>query len=145
MENGRRPRHLEPGEVTIVVLPPGRLERRRVLILDDDEEVAALMREVIVMGSHVVAVVHDLEAAWQEIITRLPDVLVADYHIGHRHSGQLLALVHCAFPSLFVILVSGSYRTEWSYLLEHGLVHAALQKPFDPIELMQLVGSQRLR
>jgi DNA-binding NtrC family response regulator len=113
--------------------------RLQVLILDDDEEAAWVMREMMVLRHHVARVVHDLVAAWREITTSTPDVLVADYHIGPLKSGALLQTVHDRYPCVRLVLVSGAHRGEWAHLLERGLVDAALNKPFEPLELMQLV------
>ena len=115
------------------------MDRLHVLIFDDDVDHAEVMAEFLAMHHHAVAVVHDLDAAWEEVVRRPPQVFVADFHIGDGDSGDLLERIHRLFPRIRCLLVTGSDRAEWSALLERRFVHAALMKPFDLLELMRLV------
>ena len=116
-----------------------------VLILDDDEDVALAMQEVLEPRNHEVRVVHDLDAAWSELSARAPDVFIVDLYIGMRRSDQLIETVREALPQVRCVLVSGSDRGEWAYLLERGIVNQALRKPLDVAGLIALVeGPDRL-
>jgi DNA-binding NtrC family response regulator len=110
-----------------------------VVILDDDEDIAALIALVCQLRRHSVSVAHDVSTARQAIDHRAPDVFIADFHIGLELSDELLEVVHDALPGVRCLLVSGADPAEWNHLVAHGVVRAALRKPFDPIELIALV------
>jgi DNA-binding response OmpR family regulator len=117
-------------------------ERRgplHVLVLDDDVDVGQAICDVLGQERHVARAVQDLATAWQAIRHGPPDVLVADYHIGMTSSGLLLATVRQNFPGVRRLLVSSSPPREWSYLVDRGLVHGTLMKPFVAHELIELV------
>jgi CheY-like chemotaxis protein len=111
----------------------------RVIVLDDDVEVAEAICDMLGLEGHVGRAVHDLPAAWHALHDGAPDVLVADYHIGVMTSGLLVVAVRCRFPAVRRVLISASPPWEWDHLVADGLVHAALQKPFLPLELIELV------
>jgi DNA-binding NtrC family response regulator len=110
-----------------------------VLILDDDEEVALAIQDVLEPRHHEVRVVHNLETAWSELVARAPDVFIVDLYIGTRRSDGLITTVHDMLPQVRCILVSGSDRDAWTHLLDPGLVHCALRKPFHRADLIALV------
>jgi DNA-binding response OmpR family regulator len=117
----------------------GRTEPLRIIVLDDDAEVAEAICDLFDLQRHLTHAVHDLASAWRAIRDGPPDVLVADYHIGVMNSGLLLALVRYHFPGVGRVLVSASSVREWGHLVDGGLVHAALMKPFLPLELIAIV------
>jgi DNA-binding NtrC family response regulator len=115
------------------------LARARVLILDDDEDFALAVHHLLELRHHEVRIAHDLETARTELAAGAPDVFVVDLCIGSRRSDDLIATVHETLPAVRCVLVSGSDRTQWGHLVEQGIVHRALTKPFDAAELIALV------
>jgi DNA-binding response OmpR family regulator len=137
MEAPTRPRHVL--HRVIRMTPTERRGPLHVLVLDDDVDVAQAICDVLGQERHITRAVHDLATAWHAIRHGPPDVLVADYHVGLTSSGLLLATVRQNFPGVRRLLVSSSPAREWSYLVDRGLVHATLMKPFLPLELIELV------
>lgn len=114
----------------------------RVLILDDDEDIALAMQDVLEPRHHDVRVVHKLDAARHELTARAPDVFIVDLYIGTRRSDELITTVHHEMPQVRCILVSGSDPAAWEQLLERGMVHCALRKPFPVAELIAIVEDE---
>jgi DNA-binding NtrC family response regulator len=113
--------------------------RARVLILDDDEDLALCLHEVLELRHHQVRVAHDLDTARDELATEAPDVFVADLFIGRLRSDDLIVAVHVTLPWVRCVLISGSDRHVWNHLIEDGVVHTALRKPFDTAEFIAIV------
>jgi len=110
-----------------------------VIVLDDDADVAEAICELLALQRHVTHAAHDITSAWRAIRDGPPDVLVADYHIGVMDSGLLLAAVRHHFPGVRRVLVSASSSREWGHLVDRGLVHAVLMKPFLPLDLIAII------
>lgn len=111
----------------------------RIIVLDDDVDVADGICDVLGVNRHVARAVYDLPAAWGALGAAAVDVLVADYHIGVADSGVLLASVRLRLPRVGRVLISASPPGDWRHLVERGVVHAALKKPFVAFELVELV------
>jgi two-component system nitrogen regulation response regulator NtrX len=117
----------------------GSARRVDVLILDDDEPTALSLRELLELRQHDVRAVYSLEAALREIDSQPPDVLVTDLYVGDGRSDELIAYVRQTQPQVSCVLISGSDRRAWGQLVERGLVHGALRKPFDISQLIALI------
>jgi len=67
--------------------------------------------------------------------------VLSDYHIGLIHTGALLLSKICRErPSIGRILVSGTIDEESiSHLIDSGVVHAFLSKPWTRVQLVRTV------
>jgi DNA-binding NarL/FixJ family response regulator len=67
---------------------------------------------------------------------RPPDVVVCDWDLGEELSDSFLHGLAATRPTIGRVLLSGSLGQPWQALVDAGVVHAALTKPFEPSDLV---------
>lgn len=114
-----------------------RPDRMRVLLIEDDPLVRASLSDAL---GHAALEVDGLSNAEDALILlgagQVPDVLVADVHLGEGLSGFDLAdIARDRHPDVEVILISGTAPDPWP-----GRQHERfLRKPFAPDDLVQAI------
>jgi DNA-binding response OmpR family regulator len=122
-----------------------RLDGLKVLVLEDDEDLAESLRELFRSVGCAVRVALGLDGAREMIAVESFDVVISDWNLGGERSGGFLRDLAGQRPQVGRILLTGSDRAEWEALVAEGVVHAAIEKPFELEVLTAAVVAASMR
>lgn len=114
---------------------------KRVLVVDDDHHARFLLGALLDHAGYTVVPACDGRAAMNELHTRHFDAVVTDYRMPFLNGLELVRLMHIHYPSIPVILVSGSLPVREELLLSDCQPRGWLKKPYDNGLLLKLVRS----
>ena len=111
------------------------------LIVDDDLDVVWVLEQIMQLDGHVVRVAHDGEEGLRSLNERTPDLVILDVEMpvldGPGMAYQMF--VHnCGLENIPILLLSGVY--DFDAVARRVGTPYAMQKPFDPTALLQLVS-----
>jgi two-component system, cell cycle sensor histidine kinase and response regulator CckA len=118
------------------------LEGKETILLVDDEELVRLVARAVLgyRGYHIVEAIHGLDAV--EKYRAQPgkiDLVLMDLHMPKMNGWDALARIREINPSAQVVMLSGGSTDDLPDSLKKLGAAAILQKPFENIELVQLV------
>ena len=116
---------------TVSHLARGRssIEPRRILVVADNDDLREGIATLLAADGFVVDQADSLTSA-REAITRSPDVVLLDVHLGREHSYELAAEVLAADGAPAVIVMSGAATPVDRLQFEALGISAYLPKPF---------------
>jgi DNA-binding response OmpR family regulator len=116
----------------------------RVLIAEDECAAGVAMAKYLELQGHLVRVAADGRAALEQAASFRPDVLVADWRLGHEMDGVALARdMQRHWPHLLTILISAYPKTSLQSAAK-GLDNTKiLPKPLQLSDLANLIVSCR--
>jgi DNA-binding response OmpR family regulator len=112
---------------------------RRILVVDDEPLICQLYTEILIAAGYAVDAVEDGAVAWDAIQLNSYDLLITDHEMPNVTGIELLKKLEANHVVLPVIMVSGTMPT--AELERYPLLRldAALRKPFNIIELTDMV------
>ena len=117
-------------------------ERRRILLVDDDADFRSMLKTALELAGYPVNSARNGKEA-QSIQRSAPaDILITDIFMPESDGFEVIEAFRRDFPQTRIIAISGGTRVmKTDYLATAGLigVDAALQKPFDVEELLDLL------
>jgi len=122
----------------------------RVLVCDDAGEIRALIRINLELEGYEVVEADDGDVALeilQDTTRPLPDVITLDAIMPRRDGWWVISMIR-ADPRLEhipIIMVTASVQSHDRVQAEKAAVDGFLAKPFDPDELLALIGSLVMR
>lgn len=116
--------------------------RRRDILLIDDQPLLLRVTQMQLAEHHEVRVATSLAAARAAIAARLPEVIVCDYMVGDDSGLELIEDMANEHPEVRRILLSGYGPETWQSMVDEGLLHGVLLKPFSLQDLLALVGRE---
>jgi DNA-binding response OmpR family regulator len=111
------------------------MQALKLLVVDDDLDLLEALFDALVFLGHKVNLARNVAEAKLSLAVDTPDVVVCDWNLGDERSTDVFQRARDRWPTAARILMSGSGHEEWRPLLESGLVHIAVAKPFQLIEL----------
>jgi DNA-binding response OmpR family regulator len=112
----------------------------KVLIVDDEPDILLMLRVNLEAEGYQTALAADGETALRRIADERPDLILLDVMMPVMDGwGVLEALDHDVFTHRVVVLSAKSSERDLARALELG-ASAYLSKPFDPDELIEVVG-----
>mgnify|MGYP001966501764 CR=1 FL=1 len=117
-----------------------RTVRAQVLIVDDEGEHAEVMAEALRKPGHVCTIVNGLEAAREELLHGVFDVVVTDLVMEHETAGlDVLSLVQEQQPDAATILVTAHGDIPTAKAALQGGAYDFIEKPLDLVVFRNLV------
>ena len=114
--------------------------RAQVLIVDDEGEHAEVMAEALRKPGHVCTIVNGLEAARDELLHGVFDVVVTDLVMEHETAGlDVLSLVQEQQPDAATILVTAHGDIPTAKAALQGGAYDFIEKPLDLVVFRNLV------
>ena len=112
-----------------------------VLVVDDDPSVRALVRDVLELEGHVVALAADGYAALRAVAARRPDCVVLDVLMPGLDGHEVLRLLRGRADGrdLAVVMLTGAADDETAWRAWSGGADRLLAKPFEADELLRFV------
>ena len=115
-------------------------DRLDVLVVEDSPTLArSLERQLRSVGD--VRVAYAVDEALARLAERVPDVVMCDYMLGEETGTDLLEQLAVSHPGVRRVLYSGYELDRWQTLLDGGVLHAALSKPWSFEELLRAIGA----
>ena len=112
----------------------------KVLIVDDEPDILLMLRVNLEAEGYQTALAADGETALRRIADERPDLILLDVMMPVMDGwGVLAALDHDVFAHRVVVISAKSSERDVTRALELG-ASAYLSKPFDPDELIELIG-----
>lgn len=111
---------------------------KRVLIVEHDEDERIMLCLILGNVGYNVYVASDEQQALEEMKRRRFDVVIAAHHMPHINGFRLVLLGRLVWPGTPIILLWGD-DTSLSEVAEHGGVYGSLRKPYDSVELLELM------
>lgn len=111
----------------------------RIVIVDDDEWVRRLLRTTLAADQYEIFEATDGEEGLRIIDAAAPDLVLLDWQMPGRHGSLVLDAVKEARPTLPVIVLTAEERESQRELAESLRADAFLNKPFSPLELLDLI------
>jgi DNA-binding response OmpR family regulator len=105
------------------------IEPRRILVVEDNDDLREGIATLLAADGFVVDQADSLTSA-RAAITRSPDVVLLDVHLGREHSYELAAEVLAADGAPSVIVMSGATTAVDRLQFEALGISAYLPKPF---------------
>ena len=117
-------------------------ERKRILLVDDDADFRSMLTAALKLAGYPVNSAQNGKEA-QSIQRSAPaDILITDIFMPESDGFEVIEAFRREFPQTRIIAISGGTRMmKTDYLSTAGLigVDAALQKPFDVEDLLDLL------
>ncbi len=113
--------------------------RLRILIADDSEVCCSLLGMVLKKADYEVVCVFDGVQAVETARTRPFDLVMLDNDMPRLDGLGAMAYLRAFFPTLPVIICSGTYSSEQEARYEAMGTAAMVRKPVDPLRLRELV------
>jgi signal transduction histidine kinase/ActR/RegA family two-component response regulator len=133
---------VESKPAPLPVSEPQMLEGKETILLVDDEELVRLVARAVLgyRGYHIMEAIHGLDAVekYQANIGKI-DLVLMDLHMPRMNGWDALARIREIDPAAQVIMLSGGSTDDLPDSLKQLGAAAILQKPFENIELVQLV------
>jgi DNA-binding NtrC family response regulator len=114
--------------------------KKRVLIVEEAEDDRIMLSEMLENVGYKVHTASDEHQALEEMKRRRFDVMVATHHMPHINGVRLVLFGRLVWPGTPIILVWGD-DTSLSEIAEHEGAYGTLRKPYDSVELLELMGS----
>jgi signal transduction histidine kinase/ActR/RegA family two-component response regulator len=118
------------------------LEGKETILLVDDEELVRLVARAVLgyRGYHIMEAIHGLDAVekYRANADKI-DLVLMDLHMPRMNGWDALARIRELDPSAQVIMLSGGSTDDLPDSLKQLGAAAILQKPFENIELVELV------
>ena len=112
----------------------------KVLIVDDEPDILLMLRVNLEAEGYQTALAADGETALRRIADERPDLILLDVMMPVMDGwGVLEALAHDVLAHRVVVISAKSSERDVTHALELG-ASAYLSKPFDPDELMEVIG-----
>jgi DNA-binding NtrC family response regulator len=119
------------------------MDKVRVLVVDDDQDVLELVSMALSVAGHQVWTARSVAEAEDLLRSQLPDVMVSDWNLGSEYAESLLRRAQQESPRTGRVLLTGSPREDWERLLQDGVAHVALTKPFQFAALERAIETAR--
>lgn len=111
----------------------------RIVIVDDDEWVRRLLRTTLAADEYEIFEARNGEEGLRIIDEAAPDLVLLDWQMPGRHGSLVLDAVKESRPTLPVIVLTAEERETQRELAESLRADAFLNKPFSPLELLDLI------
>lgn len=116
------------------------IEPRRILVVEDNDDLREGIATLLAADGFVVDQADSVTSA-RAAITRSPDVVLLDVHLGREHSYELAADVLAADGAPAVIVMSGAATAVDRLQFEALGINAYLPKPFSIEDLASVLDS----
>jgi CheY-like chemotaxis protein len=117
-------------------------EGKRILLVDDDADFRSMLQAALELAGYPVNSARNGKEAQSIQRSALADILITDIFMPERDGFEVIEAFRKEFPRTRIIAISGGTRVmKTDYLATAELigVDAALQKPFDVEELLDLL------
>ena len=112
---------------------------KRILIVDDDHHARFLLGALLHHAGYTVVSACDGRAALTKLRMQQFDAVMTDYRMPFLNGIELLRSIHVQYPSIPVILMSGSLPVSNELLPSDCQPIGWLKKPYDKSLLLELV------
>jgi len=113
---------------------------KRVLIVEHGEDERIMLCLILGNVGYNVHVASDEQQALEEMKRRRFDVVVATHHMPHINGFRLVLFGRLVWPGTPIILLWED-DTSLSEIAEHEGAYGTLRKPYDSVELLELMGN----
>lgn len=113
---------------------------RRALIVEPNEDEQLMLSLIVRNAGYSVHMASDEHHALEEMKRRRFDVVVAAHHMPHINGFRLVLIGRLVWPGTPIILLWED-DTSLSEIAEHEEGYGSLRKPYDSVELLELMGS----
>jgi len=113
---------------------------KRALIVEHDEGERYVLSLLLENEGYNVHMVSEEGLALEEMKRRRFDVVVAAHHMPHINGFRLVLFGRLVWPGTPIILLWGD-NTSMSEIAEHEGGYGSLRKPYDSVELLELMGN----
>lgn len=113
-----------------------------ILIIDDERDVLRALRKVLEARGHTVLEAGDGQTALRHFAGHPADLILTDIFMPEMDGIELIMRVKSAFPEARIVAMSGGGLLDKGSVLAAASVlgaDAALQKPFEMTELIEVV------
>jgi CheY-like chemotaxis protein len=109
----------------------------RLLIVDDEPAIRTVISQVLTGIGYQVRSAEDGISALAEIRNQMPDIVLSDLNMPGMSGFELISIIHCSYPSIQVIAMSGAFSGEEA---PSGLAADAFyQKGCGPGSLLKII------
>lgn len=115
------------------------MSRLRIVLVDDDEWVRRLLRTTLSGDDYEIFEAANGDDGLRLVEEQSPDLVVLDWQMPGRHGSLVLDAVKERRPTLPVVVLTAEQRPSQRELAETIGADAFLNKPFSPLELLDLI------
>ncbi len=112
--------------------------RKTILVVDDSPDIQEVLKTFLESHGHTVHTTEAPNEAIRIVKTAMPEVVLLDYHLPGLTPDAFIKIVRAESPGVCIILVSGV--TDVSEKAKSLGLKFAIQKPFDPTTLLDLIA-----
>jgi|SRR5687767_7419062 CheY-like chemotaxis protein len=117
----------------------------RILVIDDSKDIRDLIQRILMDAGYSVSVAGDGHEGLQLLRATHAEVVITDIFMPNQDGIETIAQLKAEFPGTKIIAISGGSKLvnsdSYSTTLREFGAHALLAKPFDPDELLRIVGT----
>jgi DNA-binding NtrC family response regulator len=111
------------------------------LVVDDDHAQAHATARLLRLEDFDAVIATDIESAMTALSQHPIHLALVDMHLGHERGSDLIERIRSEYPALPTILLSGSEPDELETEALRCGASAALAKPFDLSQLLEIVAA----
>ncbi len=115
------------------------MSSHEILIVEDDKDFADSVTEVLELDEHQVTVLASGEEAVANYDEKAFDLVLLDIKLPGMSGLECLRAIRTINPIAKVVIITGAYTDQNRQEAKDGGALHVLQKPFDPLRLLELI------